>query len=105
MAVNPAPGGPENLAEVLSRLFTSRGWGRKSERVALEGAWEVVAGPEVARQTRVNALRRGVLEVEVRTNILIQELSQFRKRSLLTSLRQALPGVSLTDIKFRFGVW
>ena len=47
MPPNPAPGGPENLAEVLSRLFTSRGWGRKSERVALENAWAEVAGPEV----------------------------------------------------------
>ena len=105
MAANSSPGGPENLAEVLSRLFTSRGWGRKSERVALEGAWAEVAGPDVARETRVNALRRGVLEVEVRTGVLMQELAQFGKRALLTGLRKALPGVSLTDIKFRVGVW
>ncbi len=105
MAATPPSGGPENLAEVLSRLFTARGWGRKSERVALEGAWAAVAGADVARETRVNALRRGVLEVEVRTGVLMQELSQFGKRTLLTGLRQALPGVALTDIKFRVGVW
>ena len=35
----------------------------------------------------------------------MQELAQFGKRGLLTGLRKALPGVSLTDIKFRVGVW
>ena len=99
-----SPGGPENLSEVLSRLFTARGWGRKSERVALESAWAEAVGPDAA-DTRVNALRRGVLEVEVRTSVLMQELAQFRKRSILTAMRGRLPGVAITDIKFRAGVW
>ena len=101
----PTPsGGPENLAEVLSRLFTARGWGRKSERVVLEGAWAAAVGPTHV-DTRVNALRRGVLEVEVRTGVLMQELAQFRKRTLLAALRAALPTTVITDIKFRVGVW
>jgi len=53
----------------------------------------------------VNALRRGVLEVEVRTGVLMQELAQFRKRTLLAALRAALPTTVITDIKFRVGVW
>lgn len=97
--------GPENLTEVLARLFTTRGWGRKSERVRLEAAWTEAVGPDAAPQTRVNALRRGVLEVEVRSGVLLQELAQFRKRELLTALRQRLPGTTVTDIKFRAGAW
>ncbi|MGL6095552.1 MAG: DUF721 domain-containing protein [Fimbriiglobus sp.] len=97
--------GPENLAEVLARLFTSRGWGRKSERVRLEQAWADAAGPETAPHTRVGGFRRGVLEVEVRTGVLMQELAQFRKRMLLAALRQRLPGVTVTDLKFRAGAW
>ncbi len=97
--------GPENLADILGRLFTSRGWGRKTDRLRLEGAWAEAAGPEVAAATRVLAIRRGVLEVEVKGAVLLQELAQFHKRGLLTRLRTAMPGVTLTDIKFRAGAW
>ena len=55
--------GPENLADVLARLFTARGWGRRSERVRLEAAWAEAVGPEYLPETRVGGLRRGVLEV------------------------------------------
>jgi predicted nucleic acid-binding Zn ribbon protein len=97
--------GPENLSDVLARLFTARGWGRKSERVRLETAWAEAVGPQFAPETRVGGLRRGVLEVEVRGGVLIQELTQFHKRKLLTALRQKLPATTITDLKFRAGAW
>jgi predicted nucleic acid-binding Zn ribbon protein len=97
--------GPENLADVLARLFTARGWGRKSERVRLEQAWQDTVGAELARETRPGRLRRGVLEIEVRNGVLMQELAQFRKRKLLAALRERLPGMTLADLRFRVGVW
>lgn len=97
--------GPEKIADILGRLFTSRGWGRKNDRLRLEGAWTEAAGPEVAAATRVLAIRRGVMEVEVKGAVLLQELAQYHKRGLLTRLRKAMPGVTLTDIKFRAGAW
>ena len=97
--------GPENLADVLARLFTARGWGRKSERVRLEQAWHESVGIELARETRPGSFRRGILEVEVRNGVLMQELAQFRKRKLLAALRERLPGVTLTDLRFRVAVW
>ena len=56
-------------------------------------------------RTRVSALRRGVLEVEVRNGVLMQELAQFQKRKILTSIRKILPTTTITDVKFRVGVW
>jgi predicted nucleic acid-binding Zn ribbon protein len=97
--------GPENIADILGKLFTSRGWGRKNERVRLEMAWADAAGPELLKSTRVLGLKRGVLEVDVRNAVLMSELAQFHKRGLLAKLRAALPGVTLTDIKFRAGTW
>jgi len=97
--------GPENLSDVLGRLFVARGWGRVSERTRLETAWGEAIGPELAGQTRVGGLRRGVLEIEVRSAVLQQELTQYHKRSLLNDLRTRLPGVSIGDLKFRSGVW
>jgi predicted nucleic acid-binding Zn ribbon protein len=96
--------GPQRLAEVLSRLFTARGWGRRQDRLHLERAWEEAAGKDYASQTRVGALRRGVLEVIVGNAVLLQELSHFHKRRLLEQLRLRLPSTPVTDLRFRAGV-
>lgn len=100
-----ANSGPEPLADILGRMFASRGWGRKSERKRLEEAWTSAAGQQFGPETRVLGMKRGVLEVEVRTAVLLQELTHFHKRGLLGKLRHNLPGVTLTDLKFRAGVW
>jgi predicted nucleic acid-binding Zn ribbon protein len=96
--------GPEQLSEVLSRLFTARGWGRRQEQIRLEQAWVEVAGEEIAKQTRLGAMRRGVLEVEVGNASLMQELVGFHKRRLLDGMKKKLAGVTLKDLRFRAGV-
>src|SRR5438093_441158 len=101
---NPKSSGPELLGEVLARLFTARGWGRRQDRLHLERAWAEAVGPEFAAQTRVVALRRGVLEVMVANGVLLQELAHFHKRRLLEGLRGRLSGITLTDLRFRAGV-
>jgi len=100
----PNEKGPELLGEVLSRLFTARGWGRKQDRLRLEQAWAEAIGADRAGQTRVAGLRRGVLEIEVGNGVLLQELTHFHKRKLLELLRTILPNVTVTDLRFRAGV-
>jgi predicted nucleic acid-binding Zn ribbon protein len=95
--------GPEPIGEVLSRLFVARGWGRKQDRLRLEAAWTAAVGPEAAANTRVGGLKRGVLEVEVIGAVLMQELAHFRKRPILQKLREQLPGVTVSDLRFRAG--
>jgi predicted nucleic acid-binding Zn ribbon protein len=97
--------GPELLGEILSRLFTARGWGRRQGRLRLEQAWAEAAGAEHAAHTRVGGLRRGVLEVEVDNAVLLQELAHYHKRRLLEHLRGRLPEITLNDLRFRAGVW
>ena len=97
--------GPERLGEILSRLFAARGWGRRQDRLRLEEAWASAVGPEIAPQTRVGGLRRGVLEVMVANAILLQELAHYQKRRLLEQLRSRLPGTTVTDLRFRAGVF
>jgi predicted nucleic acid-binding Zn ribbon protein len=97
--------GPELLGEILSRLFTARGWGRRQDRLRLERIWSEAVGPENALQTRVAGLRRGVLEVEVASSALLQDLAHFQKRRLLEALRRLLLGTSLIDLRFRAGSW
>src|SRR5262245_22728457 len=98
--------GPELLKEILSRLFTARGWGRRQDRLRLEQAWAdamTACGLE-AEQTRVNGLRRGVLEVLVDNAVMLQELVHFHKRKLLEALRGNLAGTTIHDLRFRAGV-
>ncbi len=97
--------GPEALREILSRLFVSRGWGRKQGRMRLEQAWAETVDPKHAKLTRVVRLRRGVLEVEVANSAVLQELASFHKRKLLERLRQSLPEKTVTDLRFRAGSW
>jgi predicted nucleic acid-binding Zn ribbon protein len=95
---------PELIGDVLGRLFTLRGWGRRQGQLHLEKAWAEVAGVEFAKQTRVARLRRGVLEVVVGSAVLLQELAHYHKRRLLEALRAKLPGTPLNDLRFRAGV-
>jgi predicted nucleic acid-binding Zn ribbon protein len=97
--------GPEPLREVLARLFAARGWGRRQARLHLEQAWNDAVGPKHSPSTRVLGLRRGILEVEVNSAILLQELAQFHKRKLLARLRERLPNHTLSDVRFRAGTW
>src|SRR5262245_9435233 len=98
-----SPEGPEPLGEILSRLFISRGWGRRNARRQLEEAWAGAAG-EHAVCTRVVALRRGVLEVEVNNGILLQELAHFHKRRLLETLRRTYSS-PIKELRFRSGTF
>jgi predicted nucleic acid-binding Zn ribbon protein len=99
------PKGPERLSEVLSRLFTARGWGRQQERLRLERAWAAAVGAEYVAVTRVAGFRRNVLEVEVKGAVPMQELSQFHKKKVLERLRKTLTGVTIADLRFRAGAW
>ncbi len=96
--------GPEPIGEVLSRLFTSRGWGRRQDRLQLEQAWNEVAGEDFAPHTELGSFRRGVLEITVGNAVLLQELSSFHKRRLLEAMRGQLPSLSIHDLRFRAGV-
>lgn len=97
--------GIEPIGEVLSRLFTARGWGRRQARLHLEQAWAEAVGLERAKCTRVCNLRRGTLEVEVNSGILLQELVQYHKRQILQKLRGLLAELTINDIRFRAGTW
>ncbi len=100
----PDPG-TESLGEILARMIAARGWGRRQARRHLEHAWAMALGPEHLEHTRVLGLRRSVLEVEVNSPVLLQELASYHKRQLLAKLREGLPNHTLTDVRFKAGTW
>jgi hypothetical protein len=56
----------------------------------------------LAKHTRAGGMRRGVLEVIVRSSAVLQELS-FEKRRLVARLAQLLPLRRIRDVRFRVG--
>jgi predicted nucleic acid-binding Zn ribbon protein len=94
---------PEPIKEVLARLFTARGWGRRQARLHLERAWSDAVGQEHQEHTRVLGLKRGVLEIEVDSAVLLQELTHYHKRRLLETLRGKLPGEAIKELRFKVG--
>ncbi len=98
----PEPG-PEPIKEVLSRLFTARGWGRRQGRLHLERAWSEAVGPEYDAKTRVLGLKRGIFEIEVASAVMVQELMHYHKRRILQALRVKLAGQTIKELRFKVG--
>ena len=44
-------------------MFTSRGWGRKNDRLRLESAWATAAGAELLKDTAVLGFKRGARDI------------------------------------------
>jgi hypothetical protein len=95
--------GPRGLSEILSELFTARGYGRLTALGELEDAWNGAVGEPHCRQTRLGDIRRGVVTVTVAHPTLLEELAAFRKPELLAALRGCAPGAKIQDIRFRVG--
>jgi hypothetical protein len=91
------------VADILGELFASRGFGRLRALKELEDAWNAAVGEPGCRQTRLGEVRRGVLMVTVAHPALLEELSAFRKPSILAALRRNAPGTVVHDIRFRVG--
>ena len=92
---------PHLLGEVLSHLFTLRGYDRAQTNRQLGDVWRSVAGETIAAGTRVQGVKAGVLQIGVRNSGLLQELNGFHKWSLIESLRREHGDLAITDIKFR----
>ncbi|WP_435008633.1 DciA family protein [Tundrisphaera lichenicola] len=103
MSTGPKGRGPKPLSEILGNLFAARGFGRLQAASELELAWASAVGDRDLGQTRVGGVRRGVLNVTVAHPGLLEELSTFRKPSLLATLRRDAPGTPIHDIRFRVG--
>ena len=95
--------GPKPLGEALGALFATKGLARLRAVGELEEAWALAVGEKDAARTKVGGVRHGVLTVIVAHPTLLDELSAFRKPSLLASLRESAPGVKLQDLRFRIG--
>lgn len=82
--------------EVLSGVTVQK----KRSSDALTRAWSVAAGEAIARHSRVVGLRQGTLQIAVQGAPLLHQLTQFRKRALLSALQKDPAGTGIRDLRF-----
>ena len=91
---------PKSLSEALNELFARRIVPGRLELTQIHEAWQEVAGPEIANQTRVTSFRDQTLLVEASSSALIFELESFHRRRIEIGLKQR-PGLEkLRRIRF-----
>src|SRR5262245_48592854 len=98
MAASP---GPERLSLALTELIARRGYARVRGAGQLQSAWAEIAGVTIARQTRVLAIRRGVLHVAVGHAPLLSELAGYYRQTLLAKLQERHADLKIRDLKFK----
>ena len=96
-----AGGEPQHLSQVLSQLISLRGLARVRGDAQLAEIWKTAAGPQIAAQTRVLGIQRGVLQVGVSNSSLLSELVSFHRFTILDALKREHPHLKIRDLKFR----
>ncbi|MCG8450707.1 MAG: DUF721 domain-containing protein [Pirellulales bacterium] len=92
---------PKRINNVIAQLVQRKGYAQARTAGECDAAWQAVVG-EMAADTRMGNIRRGVLEVLVANSLVMQELT-FRKEELLARLQEALPKMNIRQVKFRIG--
>jgi len=92
---------PQAMKDVMSSLLAKRGYAQTQVAGDLKRVWQEAAGPTFAKHTRPGNIRRGVLEVFVRSSTVMQQLA-FQKKSILKKLQKAAD-LQIKDLKFRIG--
>jgi len=92
---------PKQIGNVLAQVVQRRGYAQVRAANERDEAWTEAAG-EAASATRVGALRRGVLQIQVANSLQMQELT-FRKEELITKLQTVLPDAGIKQLRFRVG--
>jgi predicted nucleic acid-binding Zn ribbon protein len=97
---NPPPA--KKIADVLSSLLARSGHTKLITHGNLANAWQQSLSANLAKHTRIGAVKRGILEVIVRNSAVLQELT-FDKLSLLKRLQSNASDQNIKDLRFRVG--
>ena len=93
---------PKTAVNLVNQIIARRGIAAEKSDNQLQGVWQSIVPAEIANQTRVAAVKRGILEITVSHSGLIQLLN-FSKEEYLNQLKQQLGNRKLKDIRFRLG--
>ncbi len=91
---------PSEIAGILKSVLKRNDLGEKMARYEFVLHWAEIVGPEIAKRTRAECIRNGVLVVAVNNSVWAQELT-FNKAMILKRLRERLSrSESVRDVSF-----
>ena len=93
---------PKRVGNLINDIITRRGIAAEQSNQVLQSAWDAAVGMNLANQTRIGSLRRGVLEIVVDNSSLLQLVS-FDQDRLLEQLNQQLRKAEIKRLQFRVG--
>jgi len=82
---------PKKIADALSNLMARKGYARVLAVSALDDAWQAAAGERLAGHSRPGVVKRGVLEVVVRSSAVLQELTFAKTKNYETIAGGVVP--------------
>jgi predicted nucleic acid-binding Zn ribbon protein len=90
------------MGQAISQLLARTGYAQVQTAATCDAAWREAVGDKLAANTRPGNVKRGVLEVLVSNNSVMQELS-FIKSKAVKILKQLVPEQQIRDVRFRVG--
>jgi len=93
---------PKRALNLINDLISRRGIAAQKSDAKLQGVWDGVVGMDIANQTRVANLRRGILTVDVANSSLMQML-EFKRQDYLQEINQQLQSTGIKNLRFRIG--
>lgn len=93
------------IRDVLDRLLKQNNAKQRTDPASLFGKWKEIVGETIAARTRVIDVRRGELVVEVNASPLLNELSTFHYKDILSSLSSCEEFRGVRSIRFRAGAF
>ncbi len=93
---------PQRIGSILETALKGLEIDDQIKAYSIWGAWEEIVGEPIARQARPQAIRNGILFVDVSHSTWIQQL-QFLKTTLLDKINTYLGEPLIKDLRFRVG--
>ncbi len=90
---------PKTLSEVLKDFKSQPPLQKGFQKLDLVQHWAVVVGPHVAQLTQRLSLSRGVLQVELKSTLLREEL-RYGEPQIIAQLNEQLGGEKIQKIRW-----
>lgn len=93
---------PKALDDVVDRLASSRGWGKRLRGARIHGHWEEIAGEELARHVQPVRLAGGVLVVRAESAAWATQVS-YLTAELAQRANEVLGDGEVTSVTVQLG--
>lgn len=92
----------DNVGDVLDSLLAKFGFKARIEENKALIAWEKAVGDIVAQNSRALSISEGILVIETKDNVWMQEISLYRQ-SIIEKINEMLGFDAVKELRFRIG--